>query len=79
MRDLVLGWWLTFAQAGLTPARIDKLAWRTTIFITISLVEDTGLSIIKKVIEDHGGFIHGNNQIGLGTTSIVYFSHAQNR
>ena len=29
MRDLVLGWWLTFAQAGLTPARIDKLAWRT--------------------------------------------------
>jgi len=29
MRDLVLGWWLTFTQAGLTPARIDKLAWRT--------------------------------------------------
>ena len=29
MRDLVLGWWLTFTQAGLAPARIDKLAWRT--------------------------------------------------
>jgi len=29
MRDLVLGWWLAFAQAGLTPARTDKLAWRT--------------------------------------------------
>ena len=29
MRDLVLGWWLTFAQAGLAPARIDKLSWRT--------------------------------------------------
>jgi hypothetical protein len=25
MRDLVLGWWLSFAQAGLTPTRIDKL------------------------------------------------------
>jgi hypothetical protein len=25
MRDLVLGWWLTFTQAGLPPARIDKL------------------------------------------------------
>jgi len=29
MRDLVLGWWLTFTQVGLAPARIDKLAWRT--------------------------------------------------
>jgi hypothetical protein len=29
MRDLVLGWWLTFTQAGLSSARIDKLAWRT--------------------------------------------------
>jgi hypothetical protein len=29
MWDLVLGWWLTFAQTGLTPARRDKLSWRT--------------------------------------------------
>jgi hypothetical protein len=31
MRDLVLGWWLTFAQSGLSPARIHKLSWRTNL------------------------------------------------
>jgi len=65
---------ITDSGSGLSPADVERIfePFYVRTVLGRTLVSGLGMTLVHRVVEDHGGFIDVNTQAGQGTTFTVY-------